>query len=460
MYEDGNILELLDRYRNMRSNNELYFFDVEEFESIIEHFMAVSDYEEALSVINMAENQHPNTPAFMLKRVRYLMNAQRMDEANSALTTAEHLDPNNDELLKIKAHMLSLKGKHNEAIALLKEALDLAEDPLDIYAHLASEYQILNDYTNAIVYLKKILDEFPEDEIAIYNIASCYDALDDVGDSITFFKSFIEVNPYSELGWFHLGITYARAAMYQDALEAFEYSTICDEYFTAAYYEMARVHENLEDYNSAINTYLSSIEFEDPTGYIYYRLGHCYLNLKNIKQAARYLKRAVREDEELDEAHMELAALLADTGDNNGALFHLNKSLALDPENPDYLYTATEIFEQLKFPLEAVTMYERIIALEFDDDEMYMDYAELLVELDDVDEALKQLISGVKRFPHCEDLHLMLAGYMLATGDNFGAVSHLSEASALSHEALDKFAEYFPELLTDQNVQIIIQGLK
>jgi tetratricopeptide (TPR) repeat protein len=134
--------------------------------------------------------------------------------------------------------------------------------------------------------------------------------------------------------------------------------------------------------------------------------------------------------------------------------------LSLDPENPDYLYSATEIFEQLKYPLEAVAIYERIISLQFDDDEMYMDYAELLVELDDVEEAIVQLICGVHRFPHCEDLHLMLAGYMLATGDNFGAANHLCEASALSDEALDKFAEYFPELLTDQNVQIIIQGLK
>jgi tetratricopeptide (TPR) repeat protein len=257
-----------------------------------------------------------------------------------------------------------------------------------------------------------------------------------------------------------LGITYAKIKQYQDAIRSFEYAILADEYFTAAYYEMARVYENMDMHSDAAEVYVRSMEFDDPTGYIYYRLGHCYMKNDNVKQAIRYLKRAIKEDEELDEAYIELAAIQAITGDSNAAYHNLQKALNLDPENPDYLYTAVEIYEQIDYKLDAVQAYKNIIEAGFDDDEMYMDYAELLVEMDEVDDALHVLLEGIEKYPESQDMHLMIAGYMLATGDHSGGVSHLIEANLLDEEAIDRFVEYFPELLEEQRVQVIIREFK
>lgn len=460
MYEEGNILELLAKYAEMVKANALYFFDVEEFEHIVDHFFMQHELDKAMAAIAIAEAQHPNSSTFGIKRAQYFLLKEQLDLATVELDKVAAVDPNNDELLRIRASILSKQGRHNQALKMLKAALQHAEDPIDIHSLMAIEYQFLGNYSEAIKWLKLVLDEIPEDEVAMYNITSCYDALNDPLALIEYLNAFIEANPYNELAWYHLGVTHAKRKQYPEAIRCFDYALLADEYFTAAYYELARVYEILEQYKEAAGVYLRSMEFEDASGFIYFKLGHCYMSMQNFKQASRYYKRAIKEDPELDEAYIELAALQAADGDINSAAYNLNKGLSLDPENPDYLYTAVEIFYQIDYLLDAIKTYQKIMELGFDDDEMFMDYAELLVEMDEVDDALTVLLEGILKYPDCEDMHLMLAGYMLAVGDSIGAMNHLLEANSLDQDAMTRFTEFFPELLDDKKVRVLLDGFK
>ncbi|MFZ1333295.1 MAG: hypothetical protein WAR83_13960, partial [Flavobacteriales bacterium] len=52
-------LSCVERYEAMLSRNDHYFFDVEEFELIIEHYLELSDLEKAQAVLEDAQRQHP-----------------------------------------------------------------------------------------------------------------------------------------------------------------------------------------------------------------------------------------------------------------------------------------------------------------------------------------------------------------------------------------------------------------
>ena len=103
---------------------------------------------------------------------------------------------------------------------------------------------------------------------------------------------------------------------------------------------------------------------------------------------------------------------------------------------------------------------EKIISLEYDDDEMFMDYAELLIELDEVDDALELLEEGLKKHPDSDDIHLMMAGYLMAITKYADAFEHIKLANNIDGEAFDKFVEYFPELLEDETSKKVIEQIK
>ena len=110
--------------------------------------------------------------------------------------------------------------------------------------------------------------------------------------------------------------------------------------------------------------------------------------------------------------------------------------------------------------LEMIKTYNKIISLDFDDDELYMDYAEVLIELDEVDDALEILKSGLKRHPESDDIHLMMAGYLMAISKYAEAFEHIKTANNIDGEAFEKFVEYFPEFLEDETAKKVIEQIK
>ena len=63
---------LVEKFENMLSNGSLLFFDVDEFENLIEYYSIRNNIDTAFTVINMAKNQHPTSAAFMLKEAELL----------------------------------------------------------------------------------------------------------------------------------------------------------------------------------------------------------------------------------------------------------------------------------------------------------------------------------------------------------------------------------------------------
>jgi predicted Zn-dependent protease len=171
MLHNSNMKNLIKKYEDMLTNNELYFFDVDQFEDIAEHYFYAGNHKGAIEVLDMAQNQHPNTSTFMLKRAQFLVGMNKLEEAAKELEVVEAFDPHNEDLFIARAQLFSKKGHHGSAIRVLKQALENSADPFEIYSMLATEYQSSNKLEAAIKHYKLALEIYPEDEIAIYNIA-------------------------------------------------------------------------------------------------------------------------------------------------------------------------------------------------------------------------------------------------------------------------------------------------
>ena len=78
MYNKSNTKELIDRFEVMLANNERYFFDVDQFEEIAEHYYLMGDYKQAINVLEIAQEQHPQSSTFALLRAHYLVDMNNL----------------------------------------------------------------------------------------------------------------------------------------------------------------------------------------------------------------------------------------------------------------------------------------------------------------------------------------------------------------------------------------------
>lgn len=442
---------LIDRFEQMLHEEGVGFFDVEEFELIATHYLELGEFSKALQAIELGAHQHPSSPSFVVKRAQYLVATDRLDEAESVLAYAENLDPTNADIHATRGLMFAKQGRPEEAIRSLKTAIRTAEDPVGIWIQLGGLYQSLGRYEDAIKYYKQVLEEEPTDENVLYHLAICYDSMDQGIKAVEWFNAFIQKHPYSETAWYHLGITYSRLRKPDDALNALDYALLIDDRFTAAYYEKARLLERSERFAEAAAVYELSLEGDEESGYAHFRLGNCYRMLESLDQANVHFRKAIELDPELDEAHLELSLMLSDQGRLFESLHHIKRALALENDNPDYHLVAADLYKRMGLYQEAENRYRTVLyTLSMTDPEIYMDYAELLLDMEQVDLAYDTLLEALLAFPDSEALHAVYVGYLISSNDWDEAEAWLNRGLALNAPEMGALLlEYFPHLRDD-----------
>ena len=69
----------------MLTRNDHYFFDVEEFEMIIEHYLEQNDPRKAGSVLEYAKQQHPGALDLLFCEAHLLMSTGKLNKALEVL---------------------------------------------------------------------------------------------------------------------------------------------------------------------------------------------------------------------------------------------------------------------------------------------------------------------------------------------------------------------------------------
>ncbi len=457
-FEDSSINHLVQRFEEMLENHSVLFFDVDDLESLADHYFENGFFSKAMMAIDMGANQHPTSASFPIKRAQYFLATNKLEQAVEELEKAESLDPNNLDLLIARGTFHSKEGQHRKAIAIYKNAIDQHIDNGEIFPLIAYEYQQLGEYKEAIKWLKQTLDAFPDDELALYNLSLCYDFLEANEKAISYFKKYLDSNPYSETAWYQLGLIYNKLDKPKLALEAFDYAIVIDEYFTAAYFEKAKILEKTQQFEKAAETYLLSFEFDEPSGYSYYRIGNCYRNMGDSKKALKFFRLAISEDPELDEAYLELSLINLANGKVFESIHNIRKAISLDNDNPDYLVVAADVYKQVGLYLEATQCYEKILDHGFNEPELYIDYAELLLDMDEVNEALDLLKVAVGVHGDSEELRCVYAGYLFAVGRDREGFVELTEAKKYSDKVESIFFEYFPHYQDEAEIVSFFKG--
>lgn len=436
----------LNKFESMLKTNNVLFFDSEEFENIIHHYLNQGKVALAKKAIKLGLEQHPSSTNLKLFKVEVYVFENKLKEANQLLDALYVLEPSNEEVYIQKANILSKEDNHEDAIKVLKIALNFSEEVSEIHALIGMEYLLLDDFEKAKQSFMSCLEEQPEDYSSLYNIIYCFDFLNENEEAITFLNKYLNSNPYCEVAWHQLGKQYFSIKDYKKALSAFDFAIISDDRFIGAYLEKGKVLEKLKRYKEAIENYLLTLELDDPTSFALLRMGCCYEKLGKSDLAKQYYYKTVKEDPLLDKGWIAITKFYLKQHNYQKALYYINKAINIDAENVIYWKLYAQINQRLNFLEEAEKGYKKAIELGNYELNTWLSRTDILIQIGELDAASLNLIQATEFYPENAEIEFRLTGIYYKALETEKGSYHLKNAMTFNKEFLFIIEELFPEV--------------
>lgn len=381
--------EAVKKYQEMSSLGTFHFFDSDEYEMIVDYFIAENSLQKAEQAITEALIQYPHQKvSFQLRRAICYASSNREQKALDLLSEIETLDPQNADIILTKGAIYSQLQRYEKAIEEYKKALKDYDELDEVFYSIAQEYQNLGQTDKAIEYLKKSLQANEENESALFELSMVYELSEKSEDAAAFFSEFSDKNPMNHIAWFCLGMSYSNIGLYEKAITAFDYCIALDEFFLSAYLNKSNAQNSICNYLEAIETYQEALIVDPDNSYILYCIGESYLDLAEVDIAERYLLKSIEISDLLPDAWVTLASVYEEKSDFDKAINCLKKAIELDSDNVDYLEYLARIYHITNQTDNAIVFYNKALKLLPENIDSWIDLAELYFsELDDANMA-------------------------------------------------------------------------
>src|SRR5215218_45555 len=109
-------LGIIKKFEAMVSRNETVFFDLSDFEFIIDHYTTSFNYKKALQACEAALNQYPFSTELLIDKSQLLAMSGNFAEAIDMIDQVALLDPDNADVLVTRGVIYTQKGDYQTAI--------------------------------------------------------------------------------------------------------------------------------------------------------------------------------------------------------------------------------------------------------------------------------------------------------------------------------------------------------
>ncbi len=450
----------LSKFESMLKTNKILFFDSEEFEEIILHYLDMGKASLAKKALKLALEQHPKSTGLKLVQVEMLVYDDKLDLAEKLLNELFAIEPHNEEIYIQKANIYSKRDNHEKAVELLKTALKYTDDYADVYNLIGMEYLFMDNLELAKENFIKCLEEDLDDQTALYNVVYCFEFLDQNEQAIEYLNKYIDKNPYSEIAWHQVGRLNYGLKKYEEALKAFDYATLIDDEFLGAFMEKAKSLERLKRYKEAIESYNRTIELDDPTSYALLRIGKCHEKLGNKALALKFFNKTVHEDPLLDKGWIAITDFYVRQKKYEKALFYVNKALSIDNENRFYWKRFATINKEMELFEDAEFGYRK--AVEYGDYQLdtWLFWVDTLLFQGEFTSAIQTLLQASEYFPEEFEVEYRLAGLYFMLYDDKKGKFHLSNGLRLNFKNHTILKDLFPTIWDRRMIQNAITKYK
>lgn len=442
----SSFMDDLERFETMLKLGKADFFDADQLETFIDHFLMGNQFKKAMDCVNHAISFYPHNINFKLRKAQVLSNLGRLNEALSLLIQFEKILIDDLEFILTKASVHSQMRDSKMAIKYFERALDIAieEEKDEIFLDLAAEYQNMGAFDQAVKTLTRAIALNPENESAVHELAYCYDLKNDMEKSIEVYKNYLDLKPYSFTTWYNLGNALSKAEKYADALWAYDYCTIIRDDFSSAYFNMGNIYLVLEEFHKAIECFERCIDIdgEDAMALVY--IAEAYEHLEEFDLALHYYRKSLEMQPDLPDPWLGMGIVLDLMERTSEALPFLKKAVQLDELNPDYLHVYASALTKNGDTVEAFTMLHKALSINPMSDDLLIDITELRA-LDNISYAFEEMHEHIESYELKGHALLHRVKYAWHSGRQMDAIIFYRELIVDQPELAKQLLDVFPE---------------
>ncbi|MBN1252954.1 MAG: tetratricopeptide repeat protein [Bacteroidales bacterium] len=441
---EDNAKAFVERFDDMLKSKNQYFFDVYEFENIIDYYLFKSDYKKAQKVVDYALKMHPLAFSIMIKQAQLFIRLSQPIKALKLLKKLTKIESTNSNLFFLKGVVFCSLGDIKNALNDFNHSLSVTyELKEDLLYNIAVALQEVGRYEFAVDYFLQAYKIDKEDITVIYELAFCYEKLDKDNLSINFYKEYLNKHPFSELAWFNIGTVYNKVEDYSLAIEAFDYAIAIDDEYALAYFNKAESLAFNEQFEESIEVFNEFLEISPDNAVAIFHIGESYAKLKNNEKALEFFDKAIELDNKFADAYYAKSYILYENKNFLDALHSIKKAIKLDSEDDEYWYLSGLINRELNFIEEADKSFKNAIDLNYSDVQIWIEYSKLNFGTKHIYKTINILSEAFEYYKDNVEINYRLAGY-LAKIENFSSAAfHLKLALNIDFLRISIFREVY-----------------
>jgi len=353
------------------------------------------------------------------------------------------VDPANFEALHLLGVVCLQSGQPHQAVEWIERALGLQPGVSAIHANLGEAYRALGQLERAESCFRLALRLEPRNADAAYNfglllmqqgriaeaaelfrqatqhrpnfalahnnLGNACRILGNIEQALAHFRRALELNPQLGLAHGNLGQLLLECQRPREALAYCQEAVRLDPRLAPVHNNLGNVLRKLGRLNDAKVCYLEALRLEPNLAVVHNNLGEILHEQGQIDEARRCLVQAVQRDPNNVRFRVSLAKLLMDQRELSAAETHLLAAQRLDPRSTETrVLLAHLFFEQGRLP-ESHAVYRTLVADRPNDAAINCRLAEVLLELNQREQALDCLRAALRADPNCSHALAQLA---------------------------------------------------
>ena len=462
MHEEGRphqgeeqIIALAKAFEAMMQAGESRFFDHDDLELLIEHYLEKGSLRKAQQVHHHASSLYPESLGLQLREAQILASTGKHVQAIPRLKNLLSFEPHNEEIHLTLANIYSQMREHKLALQHFNALLSFADEELkkDVYIDVALEHENLGEWKHAIRILLQALQEDPSNETALYELAFCMDKEGRIQEAADFYTQFLDDHPYSFAAWYNLGNAHQRLGRYKEAVDAYDFAIAIEDSFAPAYHQKAEALTAMERFGDALDVHRETLMFDAPQPSTFCYMGECLEHLGDLDEAEQYYMQCLELDAHFLEAHVGLGVLDDLRQDHAAALEHFAQALLLHPHHEDTLLMMATVLKKMERHEDADTCLVQLLERNPKHLEAWEERIDNMQALEAHDQALILLDNAFEHLPPTSTS----LGYkqfvslfaLRMDGEALRLLDHLLMAD---FEGMNRLLETYPGLLDDPRV--------
>lgn len=443
--------ELIRHYEEATTLGRLDYFDVDEMEIIIEHYLFDGDPRDAEKALEYGFRLHPDDRYLQCQKAAILLQRGKLREALRLLELYSDAD---DPVHSFnRAEILYKLGRKHDALAIFRDLVDNNDEDGDTPGLCSDIIRLTNgqqDYKASLYFFDKGLAANPNDLDLLEGKGLTLESMGETAEAAALYNKVLDADPYRVSAWHLLGALHFDHDKFRDALTAYDYALAIEPTDTVALAQKAFCQFNLGDTQGAAASCAKYLKTTPNDDEMLSLLGECYESLDMPSEAQRLYQKAIAANPKNNVAWFGAAIAALNLGETDKAKQNIRQAISLKPDMAEYFMTLADILHEEKNTDGAIDALLHIVRdLDGDMPYAWQKLGDAYMEADAFEKAAEAYERAIAlcdaQRVRIDGLPLLAAIARYGNADYRQAQNHYDQAKRLDTNAKSTLLRVFPD---------------